>query len=501
MISRKIRRGIAVLCVCSLAAALFAGCGGRAKGSGAPGGNTPAESPAASEISEIETSVHSSEKASVWGTVTGRVVDAKTGKMLVNVTYKLVADDAPSTKVTVNSDGSFTFQAKGHYEITFEKLGYEPVTLGYDVKAGETLDYGDIAMSEAVDMSDFELTDNYQFLIKWWLQRIFEDVNKGYQNAAVSKTSFTKDEIPANVWGSNLYLYIASNKLNDGRISSFSGDYGEEWHRISEADVRDLIQEVTGFTDSSYADAVIENLKAGLHQHSEGNVEISTVAYLGDSGYFYFKDITGWSLSKDTLTVDGTISEMGGAHRTMAFRGTFIVGNQDAPMPWVFDMLEVDTEHSTFSVPVAPTSSGSSSDGSSQANKGTYTATDTITMRPGTSLDSGEVMKIPSGSSVTVLDFGAKGFYHVQYNGKTGYALASYMTPASGAETPAAQSTFTVKNYTCIYGWPRPSNAEEVTSLAPGDKLEYIEDSENGTWFVRFNGYLYGFYDYNQGGY
>ena len=496
MISRKIRRGIAVLCVCSLTAALFAGCGGRAKGSGAPGGNTPAESPAASEISEIETSVHSSEKASVWGTVTGRVVDAKTGKMLVNVTYKLVADDAPSTKVTVNSDGSFTFQAKGHYEITFEKLGYEPVTLGYDVKAGETLDYGDIAMSEAVDMSGFILTDEYKFLVKWWLQRIFEDVNKGYQNAAVSKNIFTKDEIPANVWGSNLYLYIASNKLNDGRISNFSGDYGEEWHRISEADVRDLIQEVTGFTDSSYADAVIENLKAGLHQHSEGNVEISTVAYLGDSGYFYFKDITGYASLKDKLYVDGIISEQGGAHRQFEYRATFLVGDPEAPMPWVFESLKVDIDGSGDLNNIEPVSSGSS-----QSGKGTYTTTDTITMRPGTSLDSGEVMKIPSGSSVTVLDFGAKGFYHVQYNGKTGYALASYMTPASGAEKPAAQSTFTVKNYTCIYGWPRPSNAEEVTSLAPGDKLEYIEDSENGTWFVRFNGYLYGFYDYNQGGY
>ncbi|MBQ6603147.1 MAG: carboxypeptidase regulatory-like domain-containing protein [Eubacterium sp.] len=495
----KLQKSIVSIAAVLLAAVLLSSCGRRSAGEerNTPDGNRQ-ETAAAPSESSLENTVEESKKTELWGTVTGRVVDSKTGKTLVNVTYTLVADEAPTDKVTVASDGSFSFEAKGHYEITFEKLGYDPVTLGYEVKAGETLEYGDIAMTEAVDMSGFILTDDHQTLIRFWLQTMFEDANNGYVNPQITKTVFNKDEIPSKVWSRNMYLYIGFNKLNDSRISSFTaGNYGEVFNTLSEEDARSVLFELTGFKDNAYCDEIIDYLRSCWQ--GDG-IDISTVAIVGDAGYFNFRDITGWKIEKDTLIVDGMISELGGAKRQILFTATFSVSDPDAPMPWKFEKLEVNAGSSGSSGNSSSSGSNSSGNSSSQSNKGTYTTTDTITMRPGTSLDSGEIMKIPSGSTVTVLDFGSRGFYHVQYGGKTGYALASYMTPNSGAEVPSAYSTFYVVNYTCIYGWPRPSNAEEVTALAPGDKLEYLEDSENGTWFVRFNGYLYGFYDYSQGG-
>ncbi len=77
-------------------------------------------------------------------------------------------------------------------------------------------------------------------------------------------------------------------------------------------------------------------------------------------------------------------------------------------------------------------SSSSSSSTSSKASYTGYVNTNSspLVLRKSASTSAAAITNMPKGSSLTVLDNKAKtnGFYHVKYNGSTGYASASYIT-------------------------------------------------------------------------
>ena len=47
-----------------------------------------------------------------------------------------------------------------------------------------------------------------------------------------------------------------------------------------------------------------------------------------------------------------------------------------------------------------------------------------ITLRPGPDVSSGEICQIPLGAAVSYIESAENGFYKINYNGKTGYSLA-----------------------------------------------------------------------------
>ena len=54
---------------------------------------------------------------------------------------------------------------------------------------------------------------------------------------------------------------------------------------------------------------------------------------------------------------------------------------------------------------------------------------ESITLRKSARTSSGEICQIPLGAAVSFVENAGSGFYEIIYNGKTGYALASYLSP------------------------------------------------------------------------
>ena len=52
---------------------------------------------------------------------------------------------------------------------------------------------------------------------------------------------------------------------------------------------------------------------------------------------------------------------------------------------------------------------------------------ESITLRKSARTSSGEICQIPLGAAVSFVENAGSGFYEIIYNGKTGYALASYL--------------------------------------------------------------------------
>ena len=308
------------------------------------------------DISQI--TEESSVEEALWGKVSGRVIDSETGEGLPNVAVKLTADEIGSDDPIMLFDGTFVFIANGHYEIVFTLEGYEPVTLGYDVKPGEELDYGEIQMTripENVDMSGFVLTDKHQTLFKWWLQAIFVDKIPGYGQSP-TVFSITKDSVPASVWNSNLVLYIGFDYFNDPRISEESGQYGTNKVYTPEA-AKEMAREITGRTDEAYITEV-----ADVGKREGDKMVFYPVGLIGDSGPYYFKEITGWKAEKDRLTLTGIVKAMV-ENKEWTFEAVFTVGSPDAPIPWVFESLTVDNgNHSGGSASGSSTSASGNMD-------------------------------------------------------------------------------------------------------------------------------------------
>lgn len=62
---------------------------------------------------------------------------------------------------------------------------------------------------------------------------------------------------------------------------------------------------------------------------------------------------------------------------------------------------------------------------------------ESITLRNSPSTKSSEICQIPFGSAVSYIETASDGFYKIIYNGKTGYALASYLDLTPQDEPPA----------------------------------------------------------------
>ena len=119
-----------------------------------------------------------------------------------------------------------------------------------------------------------------------------------------------------------------------------------------------------------------------------------------------------------------------------------------------------------------------------------------ITLRPGPDVSSGEICQIPLGSSVSYIESAENGFYKIIYNGSTGYALASYLS-ANGSSVsvpvqtnPAGYSTYYVvhcKQSITLRTSPSTS-AEEICQIPLGAAVSYISAASNGFYYISYNG-------------
>lgn len=117
---------------------------------------------------------------------------------------------------------------------------------------------------------------------------------------------------------------------------------------------------------------------------------------------------------------------------------------------------------------------------------------ESITLRKSASTKAGEYCQIPLGAAVSFVETAENGFYKIIYNGTTGYALASYLSPqqAQGSDGSGNGSRMVVVNCKeSITLRKTPSTkGEEFCQIPLGAEVEYLGTAENGFYTVKYNG-------------
>lgn len=120
-----------------------------------------------------------------------------------------------------------------------------------------------------------------------------------------------------------------------------------------------------------------------------------------------------------------------------------------------------------------------------------------ITLRSKPSTSASEITKIPLGAAVGYITDASNGFYKVNYNGDTGYALAEYISfqkPSSSSSSSASEDTVKATCYVAnCKEWitlrTSPStSASEITKIPLGQSMGYIGSASNGFDKVSYNG-------------
>ena len=114
-----------------------------------------------------------------------------------------------------------------------------------------------------------------------------------------------------------------------------------------------------------------------------------------------------------------------------------------------------------------------------------------ITLRSQPSTTASEIAKIPLGSSVGYMSNSTNGFYKVSYNGKSGYALAAYLS----ASKPAFQNSITYMTVVKCNEWislrDNPSTtANKITNIPLGATVIFLGGAANGFYKIQYNGYV-----------
>ena len=124
-----------------------------------------------------------------------------------------------------------------------------------------------------------------------------------------------------------------------------------------------------------------------------------------------------------------------------------------------------------------------------------------ITLRPGPDVNSGEICQIPLGAAVSYIESAENGFYKINYNGKTGYSLASYLStskPSAGASYVPAPAQMTTYGYETYYvvnckqsitlRTSPSTEAGEICQIPLGAAVSYISAASNGFYYISYNG-------------
>ena len=116
----------------------------------------------------------------------------------------------------------------------------------------------------------------------------------------------------------------------------------------------------------------------------------------------------------------------------------------------------------------------------------TATTSDYLNLRSGPSLADRVLVVMPTGSRVVLTGATSNGFYPVTYNGRDGWAAASYLTLDQSTPSPAGAATATdVLNLRT-----GPGLAHKVLTVMPaGAKVTLTGQSSNGFRSVSYNGW------------
>lgn len=112
---------------------------------------------------------------------------------------------------------------------------------------------------------------------------------------------------------------------------------------------------------------------------------------------------------------------------------------------------------------------------------------ESITLRTSPSVYASEICQIPLGAAVSFLGIAENGFYCVEYNGYTGYALASYLSTEYSTDYSTywvvnCQQSITLRKVPSVDG-------PEICQIPLGSAVTFLSRADNGFYYVEYNGW------------
>ena len=113
---------------------------------------------------------------------------------------------------------------------------------------------------------------------------------------------------------------------------------------------------------------------------------------------------------------------------------------------------------------------------------------ESITLRTSPNTGAGEICQIPLGAAVSFLGEAGNGFYTIQYNGQTGYALASYLSGAAAVSTSSTTMQVVNCNESITLRKIPDTDGEEICQIPLGATVTFLSQAENGFYMISYNG-------------
>lgn len=110
-----------------------------------------------------------------------------------------------------------------------------------------------------------------------------------------------------------------------------------------------------------------------------------------------------------------------------------------------------------------------------------------ITLRPGPDVNSGEICQIPLGAAVSYIESAENGFYKINYNGKTGYSLASYLSSSYGSSYYDTCRVVNCKQSITLRPGP-DVNSGEICQIPLGATVSFVGTAANDFYEIYYMG-------------
>lgn len=116
---------------------------------------------------------------------------------------------------------------------------------------------------------------------------------------------------------------------------------------------------------------------------------------------------------------------------------------------------------------------------------------ESITLRTAPNTSASQICQIPLGASVSYLDTAPNGFYRITYLGRTGYALASYLSTSKyvSYSVPSYRTLYVANCKQSITLRTAPNTkASEICQIPLGASVSFVENAANGFYKVIYRG-------------
>lgn len=113
---------------------------------------------------------------------------------------------------------------------------------------------------------------------------------------------------------------------------------------------------------------------------------------------------------------------------------------------------------------------------------------ESITLRTAPSTSASEIVQIPLGQAVGYIENAGNGFYKINYDGRVGYSLASYLSSTKPLSNNIIEAQVVNCNEWITLRKTPSTSAESLARIPLGAYVKYISNADNGFYCIEYNG-------------